>query len=522
MDRYAIYLRKSRADVEAEARGEGETLAKHKHMLYKFAKEHQLNIIRKPYEEIVSGESVIHRPQMIQLLKDVADGFYDGVLCMDMERLGRGDMQDQGLILNTFKSSNTKIITLRKTYDLNDEIDEEMSEMDAFMARRELKMITRRLQRGRLETVEEGNYIGTNPPFGYKIKDLQRGRTLEPHPEQALVVKLIFEWYTDENPHTRLGSARIANKLNKLGYKTYTGGVWNSWNVLNIIKNAVYAGRIQWKRKEIKKSVTPGKKKDTRTRPRSEWIDVKGKHEPLISMETYEKAQYILKHRTHPPFHLGGIKNPLAGILKCGKCGATMILRPYTTQKPHMMCVKQKQCHTKSTQFYLIEKRLLDSLEAWLTDYKAQWQENELPKDDDAGIDVWKNTLNNLHKEAEILQKQKNSLFDYLERKIYTEEVFLERSQTIADRLSENQLAIQETEKELENEKKRISAQQEIIPSVEKVLDLYKKTDDPADKNALLKSVLDKVEYFKSRGQFKDDFDLVLYPRLRHEKLTQI
>ena len=30
---YAVYLRKSRADLEAEARGEGETLARHKKTL---------------------------------------------------------------------------------------------------------------------------------------------------------------------------------------------------------------------------------------------------------------------------------------------------------------------------------------------------------------------------------------------------------------------------------------------------------------------------------------------------------
>ena len=29
LDEYAIYLRKSRADMEAEAKGEGETLARH-------------------------------------------------------------------------------------------------------------------------------------------------------------------------------------------------------------------------------------------------------------------------------------------------------------------------------------------------------------------------------------------------------------------------------------------------------------------------------------------------------------
>ncbi|NMA85098.1 MAG: resolvase, partial [Epulopiscium sp.] len=34
---YCMYLRKSRADIEAEARGEGETLARHKKILLDLA-----------------------------------------------------------------------------------------------------------------------------------------------------------------------------------------------------------------------------------------------------------------------------------------------------------------------------------------------------------------------------------------------------------------------------------------------------------------------------------------------------
>jgi DNA invertase Pin-like site-specific DNA recombinase len=518
MDRYAIYLRKSRADLEAEARGEGETLAKHKRVLFRYAKDNKLNIV-KLYEEVVSGESVIHRPKMIQLLNDVDDDMYDGVLCMDMDRLGRGDMQDQGLILNTFKNSNTKIITPRKTYDLNNEIDEEYSEFETFIARRELKIITRRLQGGRLETVQEGWYIGSYPPLGYSIKYLDKGkRTLEENEKQSPIVRLIFELYTSDDPSKRLGSARIANKLNELGYEKYTGGPFNSWDVLNIIKNAVYAGRIQWKRKEIKKSTEPGKKKDTRTRPRSEWIDVKGKHEPLISMEVYQKAQDILANRSHPPFHLSGIKNPLAGILKCGNCGSTMVLRPYTTQKPHLMCAKQKQCHLKSTQFDLVEQRLLDSLNEYLESYKNQWLETKPTKKSEHTLEMWHNTLNGLKKENDMIQTQQTKLFDLLERGIYTEEIFIERSNNLAERIETNTNAIKKAQAELIDEEKRQQARNDIIPTVERVLDLYPKTDDPAQKNMLLKSVLEKAVYFKSKGQFKDDFKLVIYPNIKRSK----
>ena len=78
---------------------------------------------------------------MLELLKEVEDKTYTGVLVMDMQRLGRGDMKEQGVILETFKNSNTKIITPTKTYDLNNDFDEDFSEFEAFMSRKELKMI---------------------------------------------------------------------------------------------------------------------------------------------------------------------------------------------------------------------------------------------------------------------------------------------------------------------------------------------------------------------------------------------
>jgi DNA invertase Pin-like site-specific DNA recombinase len=121
---YAIYLRKSRADAEAEARGELETLARHEKQLIELSIKMNLKI-EKTYREVVSGETIAARPEMQQLLADVEKGLYEGVLVMEVERLARGDTVDQGIVAQTFKYSNTKIITPTKTYDPNDEFDEE-------------------------------------------------------------------------------------------------------------------------------------------------------------------------------------------------------------------------------------------------------------------------------------------------------------------------------------------------------------------------------------------------------------
>ncbi|SDE83902.1 recombinase family protein [Sporomusa acidovorans] len=509
-----FYLRKSREDQEAEARGEGETLAKHKKALFRLAKENNVKITTV-FEEIVSGESVIHRPEMMQLLKEVGEGKWKSVWCMEVDRLGRGDMEDQGLILKTFKNSGTYIVTQRKIYDLNDEFDEEYTEFEAFMARKELKIITRRLQGGRIRSVQDGNYIGTRPPYGYQIEKKGRDRMLVPHPEQAPVVKLIFELYTNDSMDGRMGAHKIAAELNRMGKKTYSGRPWASSMVLNIIKNEVYIGRLQWKKKESKKSADPDKRRDTRTRPREEWIDVEGKHEPLVSKELFAKTQAILKGKYHVPYHHGnGITNPLAGLVKCDICGSSMVYRPYKRQQyPHLICYNP-QCSNKSSRFEYIEKQLLDGLEAWVEEYQNQWSKYQPQNKKENTISIYKKILHTLEKELATLGQQKDRLPELLERRIYDEATYLERSQKLSKRVAETEKAIADMKLVIKNETKREKARKDIIPKFKKSLSVFSKTKDPAAKNRILKSVLEYATYRKEKDQRDDDFTLVLYPRL--------
>lgn len=109
MEQYVIYLRKSRKDEEAEQRGEGETLARHERILLDYAKRLHLNVT-EIYREIVSGETIATRPMMQRLLSEVEQGMWTAVLVMEVERLARGDTIDQGIVAQTFKYSETKII----------------------------------------------------------------------------------------------------------------------------------------------------------------------------------------------------------------------------------------------------------------------------------------------------------------------------------------------------------------------------------------------------------------------------
>ncbi|WP_416826833.1 recombinase family protein [Ectobacillus polymachus] len=499
MDRVAIYLRKSRADIEAEARGECETLSKHKEILFKFAKEHCLNII-SVYQEIASGESLVHRPEMLRLLADVKHNIYQAVLCVDMDRLGRGNMREQGLILETFKTARTKIITLRKTYDLNDEFDEEYSEFEAFMARKELKIITRRLQRGRILSVEKGNYLGTYPPYGYTIIEMKDSRTLEIHPEQAEIVRMIFNQYTNEDPSKRTGAGLIAKTLNELAFLSATGKRWNNYSVIDILKNYIYIGKVTWNKK-----THSGKRK-----PREEWIIATGKHPPIVSEEVFNKAQEIMTKRYHIPYNTK-MSNPLAGIIKCGKCGANMLQRYPRSKQKAMTC---PNCDTKSSYTHYIESHIISALERWLVAYKLDVNFPAKTNKKNEEIQIYHGIMKQIQSKLEETEKQKEQLYDFLERGIYNEQIFMERTNRLDKRIDELHISFEKANQKYQSERKRKHAYELAIPNVEKVIDLYFKTNDVAKRNFLLKAVLKKVVYFKERHQVLDDFSIEIYPKL--------
>lgn len=501
MDRVCIYLRKSRADEELEKTlGEGETLGKHKKSLLKFAKEKKLNIIEIK-EEIVSGESLFFRPRMLELLKEVESKKYSGVLVMDMQRLGRGDMQDQGIILETFKKSKTLIITPQKTYDLTDEWDEEYSEFEAFMSRKELKMINRRMQGGRVRSVEDGNYISANPPIGYDITHINKNRTLKINEHESEIVKLIFSMYTNGN-----GAGLIADHLNSLNYITKLGNKFSNSSVLSIIKNPIYIGKITWKKKEIKKSKDPSKVKDTRTRDKEEWIIANGKHKPIIDIETFNKAQNILKNRYHVPYQIiNGITNPLAGLLICKQCGNKMIMRKLRGVE-RVMCIHK--CGNKSAKFNFVEKFLVEGLENILTTYKSDVSSSTKSNDTSA----YMRQLDALNTELNTLKKQKLNLFDLLERGIYDDETFLERSNNLDKRINDINLGI-ENINQIINEESTDDDKVDVV-EFENVLNLYKITDDTNQKNQLMKSIVYKIDYLKKPEQSNDNFEIKIYPKI--------
>lgn len=114
MDVYAIYLRKSRADLEAEKLGEGETLARHRKILEELAARKGF-YIGEIYEELESGDTIAGRPKMQKLIEDCYAGKYKGILVVEVTRLSRGNQGDAQTIMDCLKYSKLFISRKRKS-----------------------------------------------------------------------------------------------------------------------------------------------------------------------------------------------------------------------------------------------------------------------------------------------------------------------------------------------------------------------------------------------------------------------
>lgn len=524
MQPYCIYLRKSRADMEAEAHGEGETLARHEKLLLEVARRGQYNVTQI-YREIVSGETIAARPVMQRLLQEVEQGLWEGVLVVEVERLARGDTIDQGIVAQAFKYSSTKIITPLKVYDPTNEYDEEYFEFGLFMSRREYKTINRRLQRGRLASAKEGKWVSGIPPYGYERVRVpnDKGWTLRPVEAEADIVRFIFRLYTsgeenDDGTVKKFGTYSLALRLDAMGVPPPRGAhCWSNVTIQSILQNPAYTGKIRWNVRKTKRRIVNNTVRVERyIAPLEERVFVDGIHPPIIDEAVFLAAQEIFAQKGPPPVQSKNmVKNPLAGLLICGKCGRTMVLRR-SGDRAGLYC-PNRACDNVGSGYDIVEERLLQALDRWLGSYRLEWSDR-LPEEEQSLIDLKEKSVRRAQDEIETLKKQLARTHDLLEQGVYDTDVFLERSRSLSARISAAQEAAEALAVDLAEEEARAASRRNIIPKVERLLDVYAALPSAQAKNEMLKEVIERAEYTRLSRERKngmaDKFELVLFPKL--------
>lgn len=363
------YLRKSRSDDPNMTIDE--VLAKHEHMLKEFAKERFGSELPKEhiYREIASSETIAGRPEMLRLLNAIESPNIKAILVVDVQRLSRGDLEDAGRLIKLLRYTNTQIITPMKTYDLQNEWDRDIFERELKRGNEYLEYFKKIQERGRLLSVQEGNFIGSIPPYGYDKTTIRIGKktcpTLVENKEQADVVRLIFDLYVNKN----WGSQRIANYLETLNIYPPHSKHWSPSVIKGILHNYHYIGKVVWNRRKIVNVVDSQVIYKTRPVNTSPLI-YDGRHSAIVDTDIFAAA--IAKSgKNSRTKTTSKTANAFASILHCS-CGYAMILGNDGNGCRRLACGDQRHCRSGSVPYTEFEKYICDILIKYIEDFKIK------------------------------------------------------------------------------------------------------------------------------------------------------
>lgn len=497
-----MYLRKSRSDDANES--VEDTLARHEQILQEYAARIFGHRIPDKYifREVVSGETIEARPMIKQVLHLMEDSGVKGVLVVEPQRLSRGDLIDCGTISNTFRYTNTICYTPTMTYHMDVKHERKFFEGELMRGGEYLEYVKEILQRGRILSVKNGNFIGSIPPYGYrkvqigtKKSDMQY--TLEIVPEEAEAVKVMYDVFVNQNK----GFIMVCNELERLGYKPRNTEHWTAVTVKAIIENPVYIGKLRWNRYKTKNTVDNGVVKKSRLpNPDNDYIEVDGIHEPIISEELYYKALAKRGTNVRVPSRKKCC-NPFAGLVYCGNCGKAMIYHKpanKTGARPVLYCTHRQHCHTRGCIYDDFEAYVIDTLKQCIKKFEL---ELSAAKEHNT-VALYESRLKQLQKELIEMDEQEDELYDLLETKIYTREIFLKRY----DKLQKRKNEILDTIETLKSEKvEHVDYEQKIADFNAALTALTSNDFDALEKNALLKKCIKQIAYTRPQGSRWDN-----------------
>ena len=298
--RVGIYTRLSQERTE-EWRNKSYSIESQIEICQEYAKKENMTIV-KVYTDYEYSGTNFDRPGYIEMMDDIRSGFINCIIIRDLSRLGREHLEMGRLVDKVFPFLGVRFVSVVDKIDTEKGIDAKLSfEMLIKNLINDMyaKDISQKIKTSRKVNAKQGFFIGSNPPFGYKVVKKDGGRKLEPDEVSMKVVQRIFNMYVDGD-----NTLKIAKELNEENIATSsaynkTGNImrepgepqWRKGTISNMLRQRVYTGCLVQGTKE---NVQGKKSGHYRQKPKDEWIVVENAHEAIISEELFNIAQEIL------------------------------------------------------------------------------------------------------------------------------------------------------------------------------------------------------------------------------------
>ena len=495
-DEVIEYLRKSRADDPSLS--VEEVLARHEEILTDWVKSNMSAPIPESnkFREVVSGETIADRPEIQKVLKLIESPAKKAILVVEVQRLSRGDLEDCGRLMKLLRYTNTLVITPMKIYDLQDEYDRDSFERELKRGNDYLEYQKKILNRGRLLSVSQGNYIASVPPYGYDKVTYAEGKTkvhtLAINEEQANVVRMVFDMYGNQC----MGRMAICHKLDEWGIKPPKGKQWSTTAVREMLRNVHYIGKVKYNWRKTVTIVSDGEFKKIRPQSREdEQLIFDGKHEAIISQELFDRVQQRLGNNPRVS-NKAKLRNPFAGIVYCKNCGKIVIMNTYKGKcAPRMMCSDQSRCGSGSCTYDDLVERVCDGLQQFIDDFELN-----LSNEDQSRSVLQENIVKSLEKKLDEIHQRELSQWEAQsnpnEAQRMPPHIFHQLNARLLREKEDTLEALRKAKSDLEkhnNNKVRISQFKQAVTAL--------KDPNYSDelKNNLLKSCISRIDYYKEK-----------------------
>lgn len=418
-------------------------------------------------DEGISGRNAKHRPafnKMIALAKSEEHPF-DVILVWKFSRFARN--QEESIVFkNLLRKVGVEVISISEPVDRNSSygslIERIIEWMDEFYSAN----LSVEVKRGMLERFSRGEIV-TDAPFGYVVEN----GAYVPHPEQAPLVRKIFESYL-----AGVGMRKIATTLAADGVRTKRGNPPDNRFIDYILNNPVYIGKIRWSKE--------GKAASKRNYKDENIIIVDGKHEPLIDRSTWDAVQKKLEatKKAYPKYQRKeqNFDFMLKGLVRCSSCGATLCSSTNGTSLQCHNYARGKCTTSHNIKIEYLEKAVIEALELSIAKEEFNLKPNT-----------------NRPSDGTALGSDTDKLLAAEYRKLDRVKAAYENGIDTLDEYIENKKKIQTSIKKLEAERpkqKNSFNKKAYSKKVSSVLKILKDPDQlPQAQNAALRTIIDSI-----------------------------
>ena len=488
----AIYCRLSRDDEQA---GESNSIVNQKAILKKYAKEQGFRNIQFFVDDGFSGAN-FNRPEWQRMIAMVEADQIGVLLAKDMSRIGRNYLKVGFYTEILFPKHNVRFIAINSGVDSANQMDNDFTPFLNIINEFYVKDSSKKVKASMKQKGESGEYLTTNPPYGYMKDPDNPKKHWIIDDEAAAVVRQIFAWCMEG-----YGPSQIAHKVKdakvdcptvhwaKMGRnapaKTPDDPYdWAPRTISGILDRQEYLGHMV----NFRTHRQSYKSKKKIENPQSEWKIFENTHDAIVDEETFYRVQELRKNKRRPA--RTGKSNMFSGIVRCANCGEKLYYctsNSFESRQDHFVCSTSRKkgkdvCDTHFIRAVVLEEGTLQHMRMVISCVASYEDAFRRALGAKRSAEVRKE----LAAKRRMLQKSENRLaeLDRLFKRIYEDMVNGKLSESRFQMLSEDyekeqadlRIKIEMLEEEIQNQEDQADNVDKFIRQAKKYLHLEKLT----------------------------------------------